>query len=175
MGTARPFTPEKLVVGILSSLPDGIDSLRDCLQGAWGRIDYVSAPVPFSFTTYYEAEMGRPILRWFVSFEPLVDPSRLAGIKRESNALEDRFRREGARRVNLDPGCMALSRFSLATTKESAHRVPLSQGIYAEVTLRYVQGEFRALEWTYPDYRSAACRSALNDIRAIYRSQLRSR
>jgi hypothetical protein len=118
--------------------------------------------------------MGGPIQRSFVSFSRLVDPSSLALIKQQTNALEDRFRVDGLRTVNLDPGLMALSRFTLATTKESAHRIPLEGGIYAEITLLYARGSFRSLEWTYPDYRSERYISLLNEIRALYKTQLAS-
>jgi hypothetical protein len=174
MGSAAPFTPEKLVMGILSSRGSGGD-VESLLVEQWGPIDYRSTPFPFTFTDYYDAEMGGPILRSFVSFSPLVDPSRLARIKRETNAIEDRFRDGGRRTVNLDPGLMALSRFSLATTKESAHRIPLEAGIYAEITLLYARKSFRPLDWTYPDYRSDRYIRLLNDIRVIYKAQLDAR
>ena len=67
---------------------------------------------------------------------------------------------------------MALSRFTLATTKENAHRIPLSDGIYAEITLLYARGGFQPLEWTYPDFRSERYRALLSDIRALYKAQL---
>ncbi len=119
--------------------------------------------------------MGTPILRFFLAFRELVDPSRLAAVKGESNTLEERWRRDGRRAVNLDPGLLALSRFVLATTKENAHRIPLSGGIYAEVTLLYARGGFRPLEWTYPDYRSPEYLAILNDIRTRYKEQLHRR
>ncbi len=144
------------------------------LSTEWGPIDYRSPSIPFDFTHYYDQEMGGAIRRMFVSFERLVDPSCLAEVKVRTNALEDRFRDGPSRRVNLDPGLMALSRFTLATTKENAHRVPLSNGIYVEVTLLYAGGSFHPLEWTYPDFRSAAYLHALNEIRARYKAQLRS-
>jgi hypothetical protein len=171
MGTAGTFTPEKLVMGILSSLP-GDDEVKALLVDRWGPIDYASAPIPFDFTHYYDEEMGGSITRTFISFEQLVDPSCLAAVKLGTNALEDRFRDGAARHVNLDPGLMALSRFTLATTKESAHRVPLASGIYVEVTLLYGKGTFHPLEWTYPDFRSPAYLSVLNEIRARYKAQL---
>ena len=174
MGTAGRFTPEKLVMGILCSFPDCEPSLRALLVERWGPIDSESDPIPFTFTHYYDAEMGGAITRRFVSFERLVDPSCLWRVKIETNSLEDRFRSGGTRRVNLDPGLVALSRFTLATTKENAHRLPLSDGIYAEITLLYANGGFRALEWTYPDFRSPAYREILNGIRARYKEQLRS-
>ena len=117
--------------------------------------------------------MGSGISRSFLSFVRLVDPSCLAAVKLRTNALEDRFRVHGARRVNLDPGLMALSRFSLATTKESAHRVPLTGGIYAEITLLYSKAGFRSLEWTYPDFRTPEYLAVLAEIRALYKAQLR--
>ncbi len=173
MGTAGRFTPEKLVVGILSSSPESEKDVASLLSAQWGTIDYYSDPIPFTFTHYYDNEMGSPIVRRFAAFERLVDPSLLCAIKRETNSLEDRFRWLGARRVNLDPGLLALPRFVLATTKESAHRVPLSHGIYAEVTLLYSHGSYRALEWTYPDFRSTPYLEVLNAIRALYKEQLR--
>jgi hypothetical protein len=170
MGSAAPFTPEKLVMGILATRDPA--RVLPLLVERWGDVDCSCPPFPFTFTGYYDAEMGPGIRRSFVSFRRLVDPAGLARIKLETNALEDRFREGGARKVNLDPGLMALSRFSLATTKESAHRIPLEAGIYAEVTLLYSRGSFRPLDWTYPDYRSQPCIGILNGIRRIYKAQL---
>jgi hypothetical protein len=174
MGIAGTYTPEKLVMGVLSSLEGGEEQLRTLLVERWGDIDFHSPPIPFTFTHYYEKEMGASIVRTFLSFERLVDPSCLAQVKRGTNAIEDRFREGAMRKVNLDPGLMALSRFSLATTKESAHRIPLSDGIYAEITLLYSKGSFQALEWTYPDFRSVPYLAVLNEIRSRYKAQLRS-
>jgi hypothetical protein len=173
MGKAGAYTLEKLVMCVLSSSPDRTGDLRDLLVERWGDIDFSSDPIPFTSTDYYDREMGTGIVRTFLSFQRLIDPSCLSQVKLRTNSLEDRFRVDGSRRVNLDPGLMALSRFSLATTKESAHRVPLSDGIYAEITLLYSKAGFRALEWTYPDFRTAAYHSALSEIRALYKAQLR--
>jgi hypothetical protein len=175
MGTVGTYTPEKLVLGILTSLPDEEAGIVDAVQEVWGPVDYQSSPIPFTWSGYYDQEMGAPIVRLFVSFESLVDPSRLAAIKEESNILEGKWRRAGRRAVNLDPGLLALSRFTLATTKDNAHRIPLTGGIYAEITLLYSRGGFRPLDWTYPDYRSAPYRAILNDIRARYKQQLQAR
>jgi len=173
MGIAGTYTPEKLVMCVLSSSPDRVGDLRALLVEQWGGIDFSSDPIPFIATDYYAREMGAGIMRTFLSFQRLVDPSSLSQVKLRTNSLEGRFRVEGSRRVNLDPGLMALSRFSLATTKESAHRIPLSDGIFAEITLLYSKAGFRALEWTYPDFRTPAYLSALNEIRALYKAQLR--
>jgi hypothetical protein len=172
MGSAGPFTPEKLVIGVLHSRPRSVERVVSELTSQWGPVDYRSEGFPFTFTRYYDEEMGTPIERLFLSFSRLVDPGGFADIKVRSNAIEDLFREEGRRTVNLDPGLMALSRFCLATTKESSHRIPLSDGIYAEVTLLYGKGGFRPLEWTYPDYRSERYARILGDIRVLYKGQL---
>jgi hypothetical protein len=119
--------------------------------------------------------MGPEIQRFFVSFGRLVDPSTIARIKLETNSVEDAFREEDRRKVNLDPGLLCLSRFTLVTTKDNAHRIPLSDGIYAEVTLIYHKGSFQPLEWTYPDYRSAGYLAILNEVRTLYKAQVHPR
>jgi hypothetical protein len=78
------------------------------------------------------------------------------------------------RLVNLDPGVLSLSRLILASTKDFSHRIPLRDGIYAEVTLRYSGGDFRNLPWTFPDYRTEDYHAILRQIRSTYREQLRS-
>jgi len=171
MGEATQFLPEKLVMAVLISRPQREQELLGVLGETWGPPDLCSPCMPFSYTDYYDNEMGPGIQRFFVSFRRLVDPSLIADIKIQTNRVEERFREADARKVNIDPGLLCLSRFVLVTTKESAHRIPLSGGIYAEVTLLYHKGSFRPLEWTYPDYRSPDYLGILNEIRGLYKAQ----
>jgi len=173
MGHAGAYTPEKLVIAVLSAREEARSGVMRAAEEAWGPVDYQSPELPFPWSHYYDAEMGAPLRRSFFTLRALVDPSRLASLKKEANAMEERWSADGKRAVNLDPGLLSLSRFVLATTKENAHRIPLSDGIYGEVTLLYARGGFRPLEWTYPDYRSAEYLAILNDIRARYKAQLR--
>ncbi len=181
MGSVRQFAAEKLVVGVLLSLPELKALLLERLQQAFGPPDWVSPELPFVYTHYYDAEMGAPIVRFFVSCRDPVDPARLAAAKLATNALEEEFRRPEAsgtpalRPVNLDPGLLSLARFVLASTKPSAHRVPLSAGIHAEIELLYERGGFRPLEWTYPDYCSEEYRGILQHIRGLFKTQSRPR
>jgi hypothetical protein len=173
MGSAREFQAEKLVVGVLLSLPELKSALLERLQQAFGPQDWISPELPFAYTHYYDAEMGAPIVRFFISCRDPVDPACLAAAKLTTNALEEEFRRPGRRPVNLDPGLLSLARFVLASTKPSAHRVPLSAGIYAEIELLYEHGGFRPVEWTYPDYRSQEYRGILEHIRGLFKAQSR--
>jgi hypothetical protein len=110
-------------------------------------------------------------LRHFVAFERLIDPGCLADIKVATVALEARYLRRAAsgavagRGVNLDPGIITPANLVLATTKNFAHRIYLSQGIYAEVTLLFRKQATVALEWTYPDFRSEMCQRFVLEAR----------
>lgn len=157
-----------------------LDEVIDAVERVFGAVDFRSDEIAFTFTDYYAAEMGQGLRRVFLTVSELVDPSRLAEFKRRSDELETRFCRPAApssegeqrRRVNLDPGLLTLGRLILASTKDNAQRVPLSDGIYAEITLLYRKGDFEPLRWTYPDYQSASYREVLRDIRHRYKKQL---
>jgi hypothetical protein len=175
MGEAGAFTPERLVIGVLISRPERRQELLDRLADRGGPIDFATDSIPFTYTDYYREEMGDALGRFYTSFQRLVDPGDLASIKLATNELELGFREPRGRTVNLDPGILSLSRFALATTKDSGHRIPLSRGIYAEVTLRYQGGGFRPLPWTYPDYSCPTTIAILTAIRQRYRAELRAR
>ncbi len=141
-----------------------------------GAIDFISELLPFTNTDYYETEMGTDLKRQFISFKRLMEAGTLAAMKHFTNRVEQTFavqRATGpARRVNLDAGYVCQAKLVLATTKDNAHRIYLSDGIYAEITLRYYRKTFQPWEWSYPDYRHPTYITIFNRIRGIYRDQL---
>jgi len=166
MGTSGAFGKEILVVGVLSSDVGIEDGVLEALARRFGPAETVTPIQEFKWTDYYVREMGEPIWRYYIQFRDFVDPSSLAAIKTETNAIEADFAGDGGgRRVNLDPGLLAPGRFVLATTKDRAHRIALSEGIYAELTLIFEKKEFRALPWTYPDWASEPVRTMLGQWR----------
>lgn len=173
MGAEKVFTPERLVVGVLSSDDGAERAALDALLERYGPLCFQSGREEFRWTDYYRPEMGEKILRSYWAFERLVDPSSLATIKRETDSLEQSLAPDGRRRVNIDPGMLGTARFCLATTKDRSHRLPLADGIYGELTLIYEHGSFRALPWTYPDWASAPVRAMLAELRALLLDDLR--
>ncbi len=172
MGEILPFTPEKLIIGILCSRSDYIQSVESCLTEHFGPIDYRSELIPFTFTTYYNSEMGEDIERFFVSFEQLTPPEKLASHKVWTNSLEEEFTESCKRKVNLDPGLLSLGKLILASTKDNAQRVPLSNGIFGEITLIYRRKGYTSLPWTYRDYQSREYQEVFLTIRSLYKRQL---
>jgi hypothetical protein len=136
------------------------------IEREWGSIRGRSPDLPFDFTDYYQAEMGPGLVRRWVEVAGMVMPDRLADLKLAAGRMEQEIAVAGRRRVNLDPGLLSLHSFVLATTKDFAHRIYLRDGIYAELTLLYRSGGFEPMEWTYPDYRTAACLTFLAACRA---------
>jgi hypothetical protein len=174
MAEARPFAPAKLVCGILTADEALVRTSEERLAELFGPIDLRGPRIPFGWTDYYEAEMGAGLSRGFVSFERLVDPTRLAEIKIRTNALEADLggpALAGRRRVNLDPGCLSRAALIMATTKDFAHRVPLRDGIYAHLEVLMTRAGFKRLEWTYPDFRTPDYEPFFMKARAILMSR----
>ena len=164
----------KLVVSSFYSDRSRWESCREKLDEKFGDEDYQSPETPFEHTDYYRKEMGYPLFRRFLSYERPVHPGDLVEIKLFTNQLEMDSAENGMRRVNLDPGCLGLGQFVLATGKPVAHRIYLGEGIYAYLALIYENGSFQALPWTYPDYASEDTIKMLNGLREKIKAGLRA-
>ena len=171
---SRPVPPEpvKVISSVFSGREDVMRRAIAALPRILGDIDYVSGVLPFEYTDYYKKESGAGLVRRFVSFETLVSPDALPGIKLSTNRLEEEFMKDGNRTVNIDPGYLSPAHLILATGKAYTHRPYLRDGIYADLTLVFVKHSFRRLEWTYPDYADADTIAMFNNIRERYMNQL---
>lgn len=180
MGAIRTAKQVNLICGLISSDVDLMARAVRMMTEYFGPTDAQSDTWPFEDTDYYLAEMGDDLLRRFVSFERLIRPDEIAYIKGITNEIERRLCRDlgvsdDQRRVNLDPGYMALAKLVLATTKDFSHRIYLRDGIYAESTLHYENGQWLAWPWTYPDYAADRYHAFFNELRDRYRMKLNAR
>jgi hypothetical protein len=175
MGITNLPQPAKLIAGLLVSNPDKfMDQVNKRLVELFGPIEKITKRIPFDKSNYYEKEMGTSLFRYFLSFEALVPPDKLPGIKLKTNEIESELLNEhGGRSVNIDPGILTLQNLVLATTKNYTHRIYLGKGIYADLTLIFQKGAYRPLPWTYPDYREEATRTFFSEVREIYKEQLK--
>lgn len=173
MGSIKRPSPVKLFIGMIFNRDKFLKKTKDLLEDKLGAVDLESAPIKFDFTGYYEKEMGKNLLRQFISFKELITPSDLSSIKVFTNKTEGILSKSQNRRtINLDPGYITESSLVLATTKAFPHRIYLDKGIFAEVTLRYEKGAFKPYDWTYPDYRSGVYADFFKKARGIYKQQL---
>lgn len=184
MGKILATVPVKLFIGILASDISLFRIAEKKLSSVFGTIDLKTADegIPFTFTDYYTTEMGTNLKRFFLSFEKLIKPDEISGIKIRANELEEtvtqKVKSPVSRPINLDPGYLTTGKVILATTKDYAHRIYVKDGIYAEVTLQYRSGQestkgFQPMPWTYPDYRTKEYLDFFARMRKIYLNQTR--
>jgi hypothetical protein len=152
MSSPREPHRAKLIVGLLFREAGVQQKTLAALSDRFGPIDFLTEPRPFTYTDYYESEMGSSLLRQTGSFAQPVQPDALADIKLLTHNLELQWSIENRRQVNIDPGLLSEERVVLATGKNYTHRIYLRNGVYADLTLIYQKGSYRPLAWTYPDY-----------------------
>ena len=174
MSTPATPLPARTFLSVLGVRWDAFwADLRPRLEELLGPVDYESGPIPFTQTSYYDRELGSPISRRILSSSRLLAMDDLPGVKLATNSLEEEWRRSGRRLFNLDPGYVTQERLVLATGKNFTHRVYLSGGIWADLTLIFQGGDWQDLPWTFPDYATPEIKAHLTLIRDMYRAGLK--
>lgn len=173
MGIPKDPKPIKLFASLIFREGAVLNDALKMLEDGIGTIQEKRPPTPFSHTDYYEKETGKDLLRTFILFKELFPRESLPRIKLKTNEIELAFSENQRRRVNIDPGYISLENVILATTKGYTHRIYIGSGIYADLTLIYSSGTYRALEWTYPDYSEATTISVFNEWRENYKQVLK--
>lgn len=173
--------PVLLFIAIMASHTDWIREAIALLSDEFGRVISQAPPYEFDqFTAYYATEFGTGLKKTIIALNRLIPPEHLMAIKRRTNEWEATFQNAAvpslqpiARRVNLDPGYVNLSKVVLATTKDHAHRIYIGQGIFEEITLTYRKKEgFLPNPWTYPDYAAQDRLAFFNSLRQNYLGML---
>ena len=157
MGEPAQHSPVLPMVAAFSRYGEALDWAKERLEQHWGPVGLASEPFEFVETAYYETSMGPGIQKVFWALEDLRDPAELVQWKLISGGWEAEYaalaRHPEQRPLNLDPGYITEAKLVLASTKDHAHRIYLSQGIFAEVTLFFKDSRWQHRDWTFPDYR----------------------
>jgi len=183
MAVAVAAMPVCRFAGLLAGSEEELAAARGELEQWYGKIDDVSEVIPFTFTRYYEDEMGAGLLRQWVRFAGLFGSEQLVKCKLETNRLEVQLAKEFreknggvgvSRPINIDPGYVHRYKVVLATTKDHSHRVYMDEGIYAEVTLHWSQNVWTPWPWTYADHRTKEAGEFFTRARTAYLEQLQT-
>jgi hypothetical protein len=164
----------KYFVAVMYTSSLDIEPVLKRLDERFGVRECIHGPKPFSWSEYYASEMGDFLQKMYICYETTADRSELPSIKLFTNAIEDELAVNAKRLVNIDPGYISRDKVVLATTKDFYHRLYLSDGIYAEVTLHYKRGQYRYFSWTYPDYRQPEIYQLFERARATLVKGLRN-
>jgi hypothetical protein len=177
MGDITNPDPVLPILAAFSRYEAALDWGLERASAEWGRVALVSPRFAFVETDYYEPTMGPGIFKCFWAFEQLVDPGRLVEFKLQTNAWEAEYAESAGhaepRPLNLDPGYITAAKLVLASTKDHAHRLYLSRGIHAEVTLFYKDRQWQSHEWTFKDYRRADYQQFFTECRDYLRRRER--
>lgn len=175
MGSISSPSPVLLILAAFSRHEGALDWGRARAEAEWGPVALASERFRFDATDYYEASMGPGILKCFFAFERPMDPAELVERKLQTNQWEAEYAGSSshveARPLNLDPGYVTPAKLVLASTKDHAHRLYLSRGIYAEVTLFYKHRQWQARDWTFADYQRADYQQFFTACRDYLRQQ----
>ena len=169
-----PFTEPMIVpfVGIIKKKDFNIEILLPFLTSLFSKNVVFSKTIPFSFTDYYEKEMGKNLERLWIGFLKTFPLENSHIWKIVTNSIENFFKEDNKRTVNIDPGYLSLNNIILFTTKNYTHRFYLGQSIYGEVTLIYKKGKLNKLEWTYPDYTEQIAIDFFNKLREFLKNAI---
>lgn len=164
---------DPLVKKILAILiPRGEQSIYNrvykILEDVWGVPEKISSTMPFEWTNYYK-EISPNLDRIFFSYPGLYPMSKLVEWKTKTCKIESMT--GSSRTVNLDPGTLDGARLILASTKGQAHRIYLSNGIFAEVTLCKRKGKWESFFYTFPDFKSGAYDNWLDSVRLDWKKE----
>lgn len=168
MGT--PSEPQKALL-FCSTLYSQENILTDALRQltvTFGETLFYSPALIWNFSDYYQKELGDRIFRRYIFFRELIEQGNLADIKLLSNQIEKSLSINHKRTINIDTGYMTPAKIVLASTKDFSHRIYLSKGIYAEVTLIFKKGEFISHLNTYPDYKHKQHQFYFHIARSIF-------
>ena len=173
--------PAKLIISMISSDKCLFSIYKEVLIKRFGEVDIESNTQSFNFTDYYEGEFGKNLIQKLFSFSTLIRQDELMEIKIITNSVENNFKNGNIknniahhkRKINIDPGYITLNKYILASTKNGPSRIYLNQGIYAEITLRFINKSFIPCEFTYPNYKTNEYVNFLNSVRQKYKLQLR--
>ena len=169
-----PSPKVKLIAAILYREEPIFQRALSQLEEAFSATDHISSPVPFTFTDYYQAEMGGNLFRKLVAFSELVNPASLVDAKWKSSGIEKALSVSGNRQVNLDMGYLDLFKLVLASFKERGNKLYLERGVWGDTTLFYQNGAFQSFDWSFPDFKSGVFDTDLLTIRSTLKQQLKS-
>ena len=146
------------------------EAAQERLGEEFGALGNASASYCFSdVSPYYDEELGGRAWKYFVTAPGFPAADELVRVKHltERIQLELAIERRGerVRTVNIDPGYINGWQVVLATVKNHSHRIYLGDGVFCEVTLRYVHGRWESLPWTYRDYASELAIRFFNQAR----------
>lgn len=145
-----------------------LKALRD-VSNIVDSVGWVSKVFYFdSIQHYYSREMGIDILKVFTYFKTVVPKDELYKLKLLSLELENKYRNENKRQVNIDPGYIDEANLVLFSSKGRAARIYIKDKVFSELEYVFLNNEFMDMFWTYEDYKHKEVKEFFKEARKMY-------
>jgi len=166
---AQGTAPVKYLVGILTSKEEARTDVLKELTKYFGDPDYISKWYTFDHTNFYAPEMGANLKRSFVSFDRLQPPELIYKAKIWASEVEDMFRENDQRIINIDPGYIDYFKIILASGKFGGHKIAVTKGCWADFLMMYNKGSWDPMPWCFPDFASGMYNADLTEMRRLFK------
>lgn len=144
-----------LIIAIMYSNKGIYNKVKASLIEKFENIKKESQEYNFDqFTSYYEKEMGKNLVKRFLLFDYNLEKKDLIKIKKQTTEIEKEFSINNKRTINLDPGYLNENGLVLASFKKGTnYKENLGEGVYAHKVLEFKDGKVIMFWHTFPDYR----------------------
>lgn len=142
-----------MLIAVMYSKKEVYSKAVSLLKEKFGEIIIESKPYDFNFTDYYEKEMGKNLVKRFIVFKKKVNKKELAEIRKITGEIEDKFRVNGKRQINLDPGYISSKEVVLASVKKKDFKEELGDGVFAHKIYSFENNKIKTFFHTFPDYK----------------------
>ena len=164
MSSPQPMKKSKLIITIIYPEKNKPTHLMIELKGLYGDFT-ASKEINFNYTKFYEKEFGKNLKKIYLAFDKDFDLEQLPKIKLQSYLIENKYSEDDKRSYNIDPGYITKNSFVLASFKERAHRLNLTDKVYADLQLVYENKKWKSFNWTFPDVKEQIIQVFLEKIR----------
>jgi hypothetical protein len=143
----------KLLIALMYTNKEVYDRCIGELKKVFGETDKESDEYSFNFTAYYEEEMGKNLKKRFVSFKKTISNEELAGIRIKTGKIEDNFRVDNKRIINIDPGYISKEGVFMASIKQKPFKTELENKVFLHKVLGFEENKIIEFKHTFADYK----------------------
>ena len=145
----------RLIIAVMYSDKDIYGECKKDLIELFGEVSKESDEYDFDkFTSYYEKEMGKRLVKRFIVFRKDVEKKELSDVKLKTTDIEKKYAKDEKRTINLDPGYLNESELVLASFKRGTnYKEQISDKVWLHKVLEFKGKEAITFWHTFPDYR----------------------
>ena len=142
-----------LFMAIMYSSEDVFTKTKNDLISKYGEVKAEGSSYAFSFTDYYEKEMGSNLKKKFLIFNKEISKQDLIDIKLFITEIEEKYSINNKRTINIDPGYLSSKEFVLATFKQRSFKEKIHDKVWLHKVLEFDGNNIKHFFHTFADYK----------------------